>query len=178
MSVRITYLERTNAMRNKERQKGQSTRYQVLIALKISLVFMVVTLCGLVGRYQHFRGTHYLHLQTWLKSTMSQLKVRPRRYFGRRNNRISDKFRKTKIATHGRRFSVRRGTDMNTIPSDWCWRKTGSWKSPRKRYQQARAASKIEVNKNELRLPGNAVGKPGLILLRVTTIPESYSQEA
>jgi hypothetical protein len=115
MSVRITYLERTNAMRNKERQKGQSTRYQVLIALKISLVFMVVKLCGLVGRYQHFRGTRCLHLQAWLKSTMSQLKVSPRRYFGRRKNRISDKFRMTKIATHGLNWHeyIYRQTDVD-----------------------------------------------------------------
>jgi hypothetical protein len=27
------------------------------------LVFLVVTLCGLVGRYERFGGTHCLHLQ-------------------------------------------------------------------------------------------------------------------
>jgi hypothetical protein len=34
------------------------------MAVKMSmLVFWVVMPCGLTGRYQHFRGTCYLHLQ-------------------------------------------------------------------------------------------------------------------
>jgi hypothetical protein len=39
-------------------------RFEVLTAVKIStLVFWVVTPCGLVGRYQRFGGTHCHHLQ-------------------------------------------------------------------------------------------------------------------
>jgi hypothetical protein len=30
------------------------------------LVFWVLTPCGLVGRYQRFGGTYYLHLQTFV----------------------------------------------------------------------------------------------------------------
>jgi hypothetical protein len=34
-------------------------RFEVLMAVKMSvLVFWVIMLCGLVGKYQYFRGTY------------------------------------------------------------------------------------------------------------------------
>jgi hypothetical protein len=30
------------------------------------LIFWVLTLCGIVGKYQRFGGTYYLHLQGFL----------------------------------------------------------------------------------------------------------------
>jgi hypothetical protein len=40
-------------------------RFEVLTAVKMSVLFFwVVTLCGLVGKYQRFGGTYCLHLQS------------------------------------------------------------------------------------------------------------------
>jgi hypothetical protein len=41
-------------------------RFEVLTVVKMSMVFWVVTPCGLVGRYQCFGGTYCLHLQGWI----------------------------------------------------------------------------------------------------------------
>jgi hypothetical protein len=43
--------------------KGLYVSFEVLTAVKLSMLFWVVVLCELVGRYQRFGGTYIVHLQ-------------------------------------------------------------------------------------------------------------------
>jgi hypothetical protein len=62
MSYVCTYTVTYSRCRNEE----LLVRFEVFAVVKMSvLVSWVVTLCGLVGRYQRFRETYCLHLQGW-----------------------------------------------------------------------------------------------------------------
>jgi hypothetical protein len=53
-------------------------RYEVLKAVKMLLAFWAVTPCGLVGRYQRFGGTYFLHLQDWEMGSLYKVRRRNR----------------------------------------------------------------------------------------------------
>jgi hypothetical protein len=65
----ITCFANTVSSREDIRKSSSMTRYvrfEVVMAVKmLFLFFWVVTSCGLIGRYQHFRETYCLHRQGW-----------------------------------------------------------------------------------------------------------------